>query len=158
MAQVNYKPADIIAIVTIVGAFILIFSGKDGTVGLVLTTVVLAYFGKTEIVDKILERKPPEAKAETVEQTIRRIAKEEGVDVNLAVRVARCESGFNPAATNINTDKSVDRGLYQWNSKWHPEIIDEMAFDVEKATRAFCKALKEGHIDWWNATRKCWDK
>lgn len=152
----RFQPIDIIAIFVVVGGLILKFSGADGVVGTILTTVILFYFGKKTLVDSIIERKLPEAKAETVEQIIKRVALGEGVDPGLALRVAKCESGLNPAATNRNANGSLDRGLYQWNDKWHPEITDEIAFDVERATKAFCAAEKAGHLDWWNATRTCW--
>jgi hypothetical protein len=94
-----------------------------------------------------------------MEQIIRWVAKEEGVDPDLAVRVARCENPrLDPKAVNINKDGSRDRGLFQINSKWHPEVTDEQAFDPVFSTRFFCKAVKEGHLDWWNATRHCWEK
>lgn len=150
------QPIDVIAIITITGGLVLKILNIDGTVGLILTTIVLFYFGKKEVVDKIKGAKIKEAKTETVEQIIRRIAKNEGVDPKLAVRVAKCESGLNPAAKNINSDGSIDRGLFQWNSRWHPEITGPVAFNAEKSTRAFCKAFKEGHLSWWDATKKCW--
>ena len=153
----KFQAIDIIAIFTIVGGLILKFFGIDGTVGIILTSVVLFYFGKKEVVDRIREKNPLGAKSETVEQTILRVAKEEGVDPDLALRVARCESGFNPGARHVNSTGSVDRGLYQWNNYYHPDITDEIAFDSEKATRAFCKAFKAGHLNWWNASKKCWD-
>lgn len=153
----KFQPIDIIAIVTIVGGLILKFFGFDGTVGTILTAIVLFYFGKKEVVDKIRAAKLPEAKSETVEQIIRRIAKEEGVDADLAVRVAKCESGLNPAAIHKNPQGSVDRGLFQINSRWHKEVSDETAFDIERSTQFFCKAFKEGHLSWWNASKKCWD-
>jgi len=93
-----------------------------------------------------------------VAQQIRKIAKEEGIDPELAVAVAECESKLDPTALHINPDGSRDRGLYQWNDKYHPEISDDVAFDIEKSTRAFCKAVKEGHLSWWNATKSCWLK
>ena len=106
--------------------------------------------------DKIGAKKFVEQKSETVEKIILRVANEEGVDSVLALRVATCESGLNPGAKNTNTSGSVDRGLYQWNSRWHPEITDEVAFDAEKSTRAFCKAFKNGDLYWWNASKNCW--
>lgn len=51
--------------------------------------------------------------AETIEQLIRRIAAEEGVDPNLAIAVARQESGLNPKAYNGKGESSV--GLFQLN-------------------------------------------
>ena len=99
-----------------------------------------------------------------VEILIRKIAKEEGLDKQareLAVAVARCESGLNSKATNRtgnNPATSTDRGLYMWNDYWHQEISDKCAFNPECATRAFCKAFKEGHLNWWSASRRCWEK
>ena len=92
------------------------------------------------------------------EAIIRKVAKEECVDPDLAVRVAKCESNLDEKAVYVNSDSSRDRGLFQINSKWHPEISDEEAFNPIFATEFFCKAFKEGHLDWWNATKKCWDK
>ena len=93
-----------------------------------------------------------------VEPFIREIAKEEGVDPDLAVRVAKAESTLQPMAYNLNNNGSVDRGIFQWNSVHHPEISDNCAFNVECATRAFCKAVKEGNLSWWNASKEKWEK
>jgi hypothetical protein len=93
---------------------------------------------------------------EEVEKIIRAICKAEGVDENLAVKVAKCESGLNCLAVNVNTTGSKDRGIFQWNDKYHPDITDEMAFDPVIATKLFCKAVKAGNISWWNASKKCW--
>ena len=40
------QPADIIALVVIVGGLGLKFAGADGTVGLLLTSICFYYFGK----------------------------------------------------------------------------------------------------------------
>jgi hypothetical protein len=93
-----------------------------------------------------------------VEQIIRKVAKEQGVDPDLAVRVAKCESGLNDKAKHVNTDGSIDRGLFQINNKYHPEVLDEEAFNPVLATEFFCKAFKEGNLSWWSATKTCWDK
>jgi len=150
----NLKPSDCVAIIVLIAGFFLIYLGKDGVVGGLLTVVVAFYFGEKAIQDRI-EKK---SSIETVEDIIRRIAGVEGVDPDLAVRVATCESSLNPSAKNVNTDGSVDRGVFQWNNKWHPEISDVCAFDVECAAREFCKAFKGGNLSWWDATKKCWDK
>lgn len=149
---------DIIALVVIAGGLFLKFSGADGVVGTLLTTVVLFYFGKKELYDKAVERKETAGKIESVGELIRRIAKEEGVDPELAYKVAKCESSLNLDARGINKTGSVDRGVFQWNDKYHPEISDDCAYDVECATRAFCKAVSEGHLSWWNASKTCWEK
>jgi hypothetical protein len=92
------------------------------------------------------------------EEIIRTIAKNECVDPELCVKVAKCESSLNTQAVNTNTDGTRDRGLYQINEKYHPEVTDAQAFDPVFATQFFCKAFKGGNLSWWNASRKCWEK
>lgn len=81
----------------------------------------------------------------------------EGVEPELALAVAGCEGGMNPHAINKNNNGSIDRGLYQFNNEYHPEITDEMAFDPAQATKLFCAAVKnkELHI-FWSASQHCW--
>ena len=92
------------------------------------------------------------------EQIIREIATSYGVDPDLAVRVAKCESKLNESACNVNAQGSKDRGLFQINDKWHPEVTDEQAFDPKFSTRFFSEAVKNNHLDWWTATKSCWNK
>lgn len=124
------------------------------------TTAFLAGYAGTAVIENLLSKKNSQKNSieGTTESLIRKVAKEQGIDPELAVRVAKCESNFDHKAVNINTDGSRDRGLFQWNSKWHPEVSDEQAFNPITATQLFCKAFKENHLDWWNATRKCWEK
>ena len=103
----------------------------------------------TQIIDKVYTQEESEA-------IIRSVCKEYGVDEDLAVRISKCESGLKNKAVGVNTTGSRDRGLFQWNDQYHPDITDEMAFDPYTATKLFCKAIKEGHIDWWNSSKKCW--
>ncbi len=151
-------PTDIIAFVLIVGCLILKGFEFNGTVSNILLAITAVYFGKTQIADPVIKRIPKTIGKESVEQTIRRIAKMNGVDEELAVRVAKCESSLNPRAININDPGSKDRGVFQWNDYWHKEITDEMAFDVEIATNLFCQAVKNGNLKWWNASKHCWNK
>ncbi len=99
---------------------------------------------------------PDKGKVGTVESRVRKVAGSMGVDPDLAISVARCESGLDPQAVGVNKDGSKDRGLFQWNNKWHPEVTNEIAFDVEKATEEFCKAVKQGKLSWWDSSKKCW--
>jgi hypothetical protein len=124
------------------------------------TTAFLAGFGGTAFFESLLSRGGSQTiEKELMEQIIRWVAKEEGVDPDLAVRVAKCENpSLDPKAKHINEDGSIDRGLFQINNKWHKEVTDEQAFDPIFSTRFFCKAFKGGHLDWWNATRHCWEK
>lgn len=139
-------------------------------------TAFIAGFAGKEFIEKILIKKKSsgqnlidaqqvvddEAKEETpdlsdIETMIRWKAARAGVDGNLAVAVAKAESGLRADAVNVNSTGSKDRGLYQWNDRFHPEITDAMAFDPETATDLFLKAFKEGHLSWWKASKKNWD-
>lgn len=78
---------------------------------------------------------------------------------DLLCDIARCESGFNLRATLKNSPTSIDRGLFQWNSHYHTEITDEMAYDPETATRLAVKAIKKRHITiFWGASKFCWNR
>lgn len=65
-------------------------------------------------------------------------------DVAMAIILA--ESGGDPNATNTlgNTPPSTDRGLWQFNSHWHPEVSDTCAFDPVCATKAAFKVSAGG--------------
>lgn len=81
-----------------------------------------------------------------------------GVEPLVGIAVASCESSLNPKATLYNPpSNSTDRGLFMWNSKYHAEIPDDVAFDPNKATKLFCDAVKAGHLkDYWSASLSCW--
>lgn len=53
----------------------------------------------------------------------------------IALAIAGAESGWDPEAVNRNLDGSIDRGAWQFNSKWHPEVTPECAFDLQCAAR-----------------------
>ncbi len=63
-----------------------------------------------------------------------------------AVAVALAESGGNPQAVNVNTDRyrSRDRGLWQINSHWHPEVSDAQAFNPASAAAAAYRISQHG--------------
>lgn len=73
-----------------------------------------------------------------------------------AVAVALAESGGNPLAVNVNSDSqhSRDRGLWQINAYWHPEVSDAAAFDPAQAAAATYR-ISSGGKSWsqwstWN--------
>jgi len=92
----------------------------------------------------------------SIPEIIKRAADKYGVSYTLALQVAKCESGLNPLARNVNKEGSIDRGLYQINSKWHPEVTEQQADDPVFAAEWFCKAVLAGNLSWWNASKKCW--
>lgn len=109
-----------------------------------------------KLIDILISVRP--MSQEEVRKIITQISKEEDVNKHLAMRVAMCESGLDPEARNLIQGKGIDRGLYQWNSYYHPEISDRCAYDIECSTKEFCKAVRAGKLWWWNPSRACWDK
>ena len=123
-----------------------------------ITAFLAGYAGKSIIENLgVSKNSQKETNQTTVIETIRYIAKQECVDPELCIRVARCESGLNPLARNTNAGGSVDRGLYQINSKYHPEVTDLQADDIVFSTKFFCRAFKNNNLSWWSASKKCWD-
>jgi len=137
---------------TIIGAFVgYIIDGSF------LTAAMAGYTGFSVIEKLVPAEKLLLGKNTTeAEQIIRMVTKQESVDADLAVRVAKCESRLDCEAVNTNADGSRDRGLFQINSKWHPDVTDAQAFDPIFSTQFFCKAFKAGNLSWWKATKGCW--
>lgn len=85
--------------------------------------------------------------AETIEQLIRRVAAEVGVDPDLAVAVARQESGLNPRAHNPNGEDSW--GLFQGNRKggmgtgYTPEQLMDPEFNARLMLSAMAATQKK---------------
>lgn len=98
---------------------------------------------------------------ENVRHSIRVIGDEFGFSPHmkdLLCDIARCESEFKVNAIRENSPTSIDRGLYQWNSLYHPEITDAIAYDPEQNTRLACKALRAGKATlYWSASKHCWN-
>ena len=136
----------------IVGAMAGAIANNDG-----ITTFLAGYAG-TSLIQYLVASKGQNITdvCSTTEQKIRTAASKAGIDPNLAVKVAQCESGLNPLAVNINTDGSIDRGLYQINSKYHTEVTEAQAFDPDFSIQFFITAFKAGNISWWNASKTCW--
>lgn len=57
-----------------------------------------------------------------VNQCLLDAAKRYAVSPRLLWSIAKVESGFNPRATNINTNGSMDIGLMQINTGWLPTL------------------------------------
>lgn len=66
-----------------------------------------------------------------------------------AAAIAKAESGGDTHARNVNKDdgNSVDRGWFQINSKWHPEVPDAVAYNARGAALAAFK-ISKGGTDW----------
>jgi hypothetical protein len=70
-----------------------------------------------------------------------------------AVAVALAESGGNPHAVGVNSDsyRSRDRGLWQINDHWHPEVTDAAAFSpASNAAAAYRISHNGGDFSPWS--------
>ncbi len=81
---------------------------------------------------------------ESPQAIILRIADEYGINRALMTNMAWSESRFEPLS-----DNGYDRGLFQINRKYHPEVSDECAFDAECAARWTAQRIKDGYSHEW---------
>jgi hypothetical protein len=75
-----------------------------------------------------------------------------GDRIAIAVAVAKAESGFRPDATNTaGNAHGIDRGLWQVNSYWHPEVSATCALSPSCNARAMYNISKRGTYwkPWW---------
>lgn len=90
---------------------------------------------------------------ETVEQTIRRLAKEANFKwEDYLVRLLNCESRLDPLAVNDRNNKpahSKDRGIAQINNYFHPSITDAQAFDLEWSVKWTMDKINKGGQKIW---------
>lgn len=72
-----------------------------------------------------------------------------GSGLTRAVAVALAESSGDPRAVGVNADRyrSRDRGLWQINDHWHPDVSDAEAFNPDTAARHAYRISKGGR-DW----------
>lgn len=67
-----------------------------------------------------------------------------GTSATIAAAIAMAESGLQANATHLNTDGSIDRGLFQINNRAHPEVSDSCAFNLQCAAQAAFKISNGG--------------
>jgi hypothetical protein len=74
-----------------------------------------------------------------------------GTGLRNAVAVALAESGGRTTAVGVNSDRyrSRDRGLWQINDHWHPEVSDAAAFNPATAAAAAYRISGSGRN--WSA-------
>lgn len=99
---------------------------------------------------------------DNIRHSMRVIGDELGLSViqkDLLCDVCSCEGGYNIHAKLVNSPNSIDRGLFQINNYYHPDVTDEMAYDPEWSTRWACQAIinKQAH-SLWSASEGCWNK
>jgi Lysozyme like domain len=72
----------------------------------------------------------------------------------VAAAIILAESGGKADARNTNSDGSVDRGWWQINSRWHPEVSDACADNLICSTKA-AKRISKNWTDFsaWTTYR-----
>ena len=93
---------------------------------------------------------------------VARLAKNAGISctgerIALATAVAKAESGFRPQITNTaGNAHGIDRGLWQINSYWHPEVSKSCALSASCNARAAARISSYGRNwnQWWTWTNR----
>jgi hypothetical protein len=116
--------------------------------------MVMTYNGMVKDIEtqglSISVARAQEIKPMSVEEQIRSIAKEKNFQwTSYLLKLAKCESQFNPLALNNNGQHGIDRGVFQINTKYHPEVSNECAFSTKCATEWTIKRINEGHQNEW---------
>lgn len=81
--------------------------------------------------------------------TIVEIADKYGVDGQAIINLGWCESRLRPIEGRIDPR---DRGWFQINSHYHPQITDECAYDLECSANYTALLISQGKGYLWN----CW--
>ena len=77
-------------------------------------------------------------------------AGEWGIDSNLALKIVRCESGFDSKAIG---DKGKSFGLWQIHLPAHPHITKEQALNPIWSTEWAMEKLKDGKAKIWSCLK-----
>jgi len=93
--------------------------------------------------------RPP---VQAVKSFVRQRANDYGVSPFLALWIVKHESSFNPQAKG---DGEASRGLWQISRVYHPEVSDDVAFDVQSSTDWSLARIRDGKVNEWSAYRNC---
>jgi hypothetical protein len=90
--------------------------------------------------------------AQEVKAYVQSQASEHGVNPLLALWIVKHESQFNPHAKG---DGEASRGLWQISKIYHPEVSDNVAFNVASSTKWSLERIREGKVNEWSTYRFC---
>jgi hypothetical protein len=105
----------------------------------------------------VIEVQPVQAQEKAIDYTIAEhiCLATNGENCDVLVNLARCESSLNPEAYHVNTNMTVDLGLFQWNSvHFKTKMTPKCALDVYCSARAANAEIKKGNGKIW----VCWDR
>jgi len=91
-------------------------------------------------INQNVQTEPIDEVAEMKKWVLTRVA-EEGLETRIVETIINCESRWDPDAMGVNTNKSVDLGLWQINSI-HKDISNADKLDYKKATEWAIKKRK----------------
>jgi len=122
------------------------------TVAMELPQIDPPQFIEVKEVPQLSESIPAVAEVPTVRELVVKIAKEEGVNVAVALYVAEHESNFNekavgdmhiicPSGPYVGT-KVYARGVFQLTRCYHPNVTDKQAFNAEFNVRYGIRLMK----------------
>jgi hypothetical protein len=79
-----------------------------------------------------------------------------GIDEYKVWALVNCESRWNADASLINYSgrQGVDRGLFQINDKYHPEVSNACSYDYKCATKEAIRIIKKHGFKEWVCAKK----
>lgn len=132
---------------------------------LALNPIVSGGLSEPTVVEQNYSVERPSNEAEArIYDLIVKASKDNELDPNVALRIARCESHFR----QYNTDGSVirgkqnqsDVGIFQINEKYHLSRSQNQGLDIEQTSGNIAYAMsllkKEGTKP-WNWSKPCWN-
>jgi hypothetical protein len=95
------------------------------------------------------EETPTPTPSQYTRRDLRQLTRELGFrKPKVAAAIAMAESSGDPLARGENRKpRSTDRGLFQINDRWHPEVTDKCAYDARCNAEAAYEISKGGR-DW----------
>ena len=128
------------------------------TFGIVLA-VSLAFVGVNQLISKlkltvdslVTTIEVQNTHAYTWQDEVNEMLRKAGLDVYVADQIIWGESRWDVKALHKNRDGSVDRGLWQISSYYHPEVSKNCAYDFRCATVEAIRIQKEKGWDEWSA-------
>lgn len=94
----------------------------------------------------------------TIEDEVRSMLREAGIDVEAAIKIAKYESWFQEKNFYVNTKGeyagTVDRGLWMLNDHFHAEISDDCAYDGICSTIQAIRIMKTRGFNEWTCYKK----
>lgn len=82
-------------------------------------------------------------------------------DVEQALRIIWCESSGKQYAINKNTNKTFDKGIWQFNDKTWTWLTPKLKllsdpYDIEASTKTASWLVYNDGWHHWNASKDCW--